>query len=57
MKFVKIALPYDYLTTVLDCMEESIRNCKTDEEREKIRRPYHALQTLWGENAGIDDDD
>ncbi|MEJ8785067.1 hypothetical protein [Peptoniphilus sp. HCN-40583] len=57
MKFVKIALPYDYLTTVLDCMEEALRNCKTDEEKEKRRYAYHALLTVWGENAGIVKDD
>lgn len=56
MKFVKIDLPYDYLNTVLDCMEAALINSKTEEEKEKIRYPYYALLTVWGENAGIDKD-
>lgn len=54
MNFVKIALPYDYLTTVLECMETALRNSETSEEKEKIRRPYHRLLVAWGENAGIE---
>lgn len=57
MKFVKIALPYDYLTTVLDCMEDALHNAETDERKEKIRYPYHSLLNLWGENAGIEEDE
>ena len=57
MKFVKINLPYEYLNTVLVCMEAALANSETDEEKEKIRYPYYALLNVWGENAGIDDDD
>lgn len=57
MKFVKIALRYDDLTTVLECMESALRNSETSEEKEKIRYPYHSLLNLWGENAGIEEDE
>lgn len=57
MKFVKIALPYDYLTTVLECMEDALYNAETDERKEQIRYPYHSLLTVWGENAGIEEDE
>lgn len=57
MKLVKIALPYDQLTTVLVCMETALSNSETSEEKEKIRRPYHSLLTVWRENAGIEGDE
>lgn len=52
MKFVNIKIPYSYLTTVLDCMEATLINTKTEEEKEKIRHPYYYLLNVWGENAG-----
>ena len=51
MKFVNIKMPYSYLTTVLDCVEATLINTKTEEEKEKIRHPYYSLLSVWEGNA------
>lgn len=50
-KTVSLKIPYDDLTTIIECMEDLFKNSNSEEEKEKIRRVLYPLIDYWGRNA------
>ena len=50
-KTVSLKIPYDDLTTIIECMEDLFKNSNSEEEKEKIRRVLCPLIDFWGRNA------
>lgn len=53
-KTVSLKIPYDDLTTIIECMEDLFKNSNSEKEKEKIRRMLYPLIDFWGKFAKKD---
>ena len=51
MKDINLAITYNQLTTLLNCMEYALIRGRKKVSDEEVRPLYYSLINTWGENA------
>ena len=52
-KTVSLKIPYDHLSTIIECMDDSLKNSDSEEEKEKIRRMLYPLIDFWEKRKDV----